>query len=75
MNGSIGKLAEEVLAEVKSGALTKLAEHAILEGAEEQAKNQTTLGQALSKLASSLRSKSAGVTVDDLKSFVAGLRK
>jgi hypothetical protein len=74
MTGSIGKLAEDVLAEVRDGALTKLAEHAILESAEERAQHTTELGRSLSKMATILRSKSGGLTVEDLQTFLARLR-
>lgn len=76
MNGSIGKLAEQVVAEVKAGALTKLAEHAIMDHVEAQATAQTDLGKAMLKLATALRGKaSSDITIDELKSFIEGLRE
>lgn len=75
MAGSIGQLAEQVVAEVKAGALTKLAEHEILNEVETRNAAQTDLGKAMLKLATALRGKaSSDVTVDDLKSFIEGLR-
>jgi len=74
MIGSIGHLAEQVLAEVKSGALTKIAEVQLLDHAESQARAQTELGKGLLKLATTLRGKPHDVSMDELKSFLWGLR-
>jgi hypothetical protein len=74
MTGSIGQLAEQVLAEVKSGAMTKIAEVQILNLAEETARVQTVLGKSMVKLATSLRSKTSGISMDELKNFLWGLR-
>ena len=74
MIGSIGKLAEQVIAEVKAGALTKLAEHAILDQVEAQTTARTALGKTMLKLATALRGKSSNsVSIDELKTFIAGL--
>ncbi len=76
MVGSIGKIAEEVLQEVKEGKLTKLAEHAIVEDAEKQASSRAPLGQAALKLAAVIRSNaSTGVSVGELKAFVDQVRQ
>lgn len=69
MIGSIGKLAEEVLQEVKSGKLVKLAQHKILEEAEPVM--HTKIGKTMMELASDIRNKSDGITVGDLENFVA----
>lgn len=74
MTGSIGQLAEQVLAEVKSGAMTKIAEVQLLNQAEETAKVQTELGKSMMKLAASLRSKTSSISMDELKNFLWGLR-
>lgn len=76
MSGSIGKIAQEVLDEVKAGKLTKLAEHVIVEDAEKTASARTPLGRAALKLAALLRSRTGtDVTVDELKQFVDGVQK
>jgi len=75
MTGSIGKMAEDILAEVKDGKLTKLAEHVILDNAEKRASSRTELGRAALKLAAELRSNAtSSVTVDDLRKFVDGIQ-
>lgn len=76
MVGSIGRIAEEVLQEVKNGKLVKLAEHVIVEEAEKKASAQTPLGRAALKLAAVIRSNaSSDVTVDELRQFVDGIQK
>jgi len=75
MAGSIGQLAEQIVAAVKAGAMTKLAEHEILDQVEARATAQTDLGRTMLKLATALRGKASNdVTVDELKSFIEGLR-
>ena len=71
MAGEIGRIAEEVLQEVKDGKLTKLAEHVIVEEAEKKASARSPLGQAALKLAAVIRSNAGSdVSVDELKQFV-----
>jgi len=75
MDGSIGNIAEEILAEVKAGKLTKVAEHVILEEAEKKAVARTDLGRAALKLAAELRTNAGSdVSVEDLRQFVDGIR-
>jgi hypothetical protein len=75
MSGSIGKLAEQILAETKAGALTKLAEVEAFDLAEIDAQVQTELGKSMLKLSSALRGKASNdVTMDDLKMFLGSLR-
>lgn len=72
MIGSIGTLTEEILQEVRSAKLTKLAEHQMIKEACEKRPPRTELGKQLLKLASELRSMGDEVTVDDLQKFVDG---
>lgn len=75
MIGSIGQLAEQVVAEIKAGAMTKLAEHEILDEAETRNTARTDLSKAMLKLATTLRSKAPNdITINELKSFIEGLR-
>jgi hypothetical protein len=74
MAGSIGKLAEQILAETKAGALTKIAEIEAFDSAETYAQVQTELGKSLLKLSSALRGKASNdVTMDDLRAFLGSL--
>ncbi len=70
MNGSIGKLAEDVVNEVKNLKLEKLAEHKKEAAAASRPKLETQIGAALQKLAEDLHSKSNDVTVSDVTDFV-----
>jgi hypothetical protein len=70
MNGSIGKLAEEVVQEVKNLKLEKLAEFKKTAADASHPKLETEIGAALQKLAADLRSKSNVVTVSDVVNFV-----
>lgn len=76
MTGSIGQLADELICEVKTGKLVKLAEHQLLKEAESKATAKTDLGNALLKLAAALRSKAShGISMDDLKVFLSGIKE
>lgn len=70
---SIAQVADAVLAEVRAGTLTKLAEHDIVAQETKAAAARSELARGLSKLASLLRSKDADVTVAELRNFIAGL--
>jgi len=72
MKGSIGTLSEEVLQEVKSAKLTKLAQHQLVKEAAMKPTIQTNIGKALIKLADDLRSNSGGITVKDVEDFLNG---
>jgi len=67
--GSIGRLAEKVLEEVRRGA-EKTAEHMLLKEAEDQSL-KTDVGRMLHKLAAVLRSSTTeGVSQKELNDFV-----
>ncbi len=69
MNGSIGRLAEELLEEVRRGR-TKTAEHTLLKEAEDKCL-KTEVGLTLHKLAMLMRSStSQGVSQKELEDFV-----
>jgi len=70
MSGSIGKLAEQVLEEVKKGSLVKLAEYRLVKEAMEKPTGQHPFARALLKLAETLRRKNEDVSVGDLKEFM-----
>lgn len=70
MTGSIGKIAEQILAEVKQGALTKIAQHDVVKEASQRPHRRTAVGQQLAKLAEDLRAASADVTVEDVRNFL-----
>lgn len=70
MRGEIGRLAEEVLAQVKGENLVKLAEYRALRNAEAQPTASTPLGQAMLKLAEIVRSTSDDVSVADVQNFL-----
>lgn len=72
MIGSIGTLTEEILQEVRSAKLTKLAEHQMIKEACESKPPRTELGRQLLKLAEELRSTGDEISVDDLQKFVDG---
>jgi proline dehydrogenase len=72
MTGSIGTLTEEILHEVRSAKLTKLAEHQMIKEACEKRPPTTELGKQLLKLATELRAMGDEITVDDLQKFVDG---
>jgi len=75
MAGTIGQLADELIREVKTGKLVKLAEHKLLKEAESKVGAKTDLGKALLKMATALRSKSGDkVSMDDLKAFLSGIK-
>ena len=72
MTGSIGDLAEQVLREVKSDKLVKLAQYKVLKEAQEKPKMRTKVGQALMKLAEELRNEPEDITIGDLEDFLNG---
>lgn len=72
MAGSVGEIAEKVLAEVRSAKLTKLAEHQMVKEASEKPRMQTPVGQALLKLAEDIKAQRIEVTDEDLEKFVYG---
>ena len=75
MTGSIGQLADELIREVKTGKLVKLAEQQIIKEAESKVAVKTELGNALLKLGTALRSKSGTqISMDDLKAFLSGIK-
>ena len=73
MSGSIGNLAEQVLREVRSGELTKLAQHEILRDTERTPKLETEIGKALYKAAQELRNNPDEITVSDVEEFLGVL--
>jgi hypothetical protein len=76
MTGSIGQLADELIREVKTGKLVKLAEHQIVKEAESKVAARTELGNALLKLGAALRSKSGTqVSMHDLTAFLSGIKR
>ena len=72
MKSSIETLAEEVLQEVKSAKLTKLAQHQFVKESAKKPNITTNIGKALVKLAEDLRSNSGSITAKDLEDFVNG---
>jgi len=72
MTGSIGTLADEVLQEVRSAKLTKLAEHQMIKEACEHPPLKSPLAQQLVKVAAELREQRDEITVADLQQFVDG---
>jgi len=75
MAGSIGVIAEQLLKEVRDGALTKVAEVEMLKTAEAKGVTRTKVGKALKKLAVALHSKSSGVSMGELREFLNGSAK
>jgi len=69
MESSIGNLAEEVLQEVKSDKLVKIAQYKMLKEAKPVMRTQ--IGKTLMKLATDLRTAPDDVTVGDLERFLA----
>jgi hypothetical protein len=72
MPGSVGEIAERVLAEVRSAKLTKLAEHQMVKEASEKPRARTPIGQALLKFAEEVRAQRIEVSEEDLEKFVYG---
>jgi len=72
MAGSIGVIAEQLLEEVRNGALTKIAEVEMLKTAEAKGVTRTEVGSALKKLAVALRSKNSHISMDELRTFLNG---
>ena len=73
MVGSIGEIAEQGLAEVRSSKLTKLAQHKILKEAQAAPAVRTEVGKLLMKLSEDMRSGSTDVTTGDLETFLSGV--
>jgi len=73
MPGSIGKIAEEVLDQVKHNKLVKLAQHQAFKEIEKAPK--TELGSLLKKMAMLMRNNlQDDITVEELSRFVHGER-
>lgn len=70
MSGDIGRLAEEVLTQVKGENLVKLAEYKALRDAYAQPTANTPLGQAMLKLAENIRNASNDVSIADVQNFL-----
>jgi len=70
----IGDIAEQVLDEVRSAGLTKIAEHQIVRAESAKPRARTELGTALLKVAEELRSADNDITVGDLTGFLNGVR-
>jgi hypothetical protein len=71
--GSIGTLAEQIVNEVKSESLTKLAQTEFVKVAEKAPNPKTAVGQLLHKIAADLRASSGSddaVTIGDVKEFL-----
>jgi hypothetical protein len=73
MAGSIGEIAEQVVAEVRSSKLTKLAQHQTLKEAQSQPVVRTSVGKLLMKLAEDVKHGSTDITTEDLESFLSGV--
>ena len=71
MAGSIGELAEQVLQEVKSDKLTKLAQHHILKEAQAKPVMHTKVGKTLIAMAEDLRSGSEDISLGDFENFIS----
>lgn len=74
MSGSIGKIAEELLSDVKSNKLIKLAQQTIIKEATVRPAPTTDVGKLLHKLAEEVRSGRVEVSIADVKQFVEGLK-
>lgn len=74
MTGSIGDIAEQVLEEVRSAKLTKLAQHHILKEAETKPAVQTEIGKFLLKLSEEIRNDTLDITTQDLENFLNGVK-
>ena len=70
MAGSIGNLAEQVLEEVRSEKLVKLAQVQTVDVDGKKPRMRTEIGKALYKAAQALRSGDTEVTVGDVEDFV-----
>ena len=70
MTGTIGKLAEQIVEDVKQNALTKIAQHEVVREASRNPAPKTEIGKLLHKVAQDLRSKSDDVTVGDVQNFL-----
>lgn len=71
MNGAIGKMAEEIVEEVRQNALLKVAQHEVVKEASARPNPKTELGKLLHKLAAEVRNMPNDVTVADVKNFLA----
>jgi len=70
MLDSIGSLAEQVLHEVKSDKLIKIAQHEMIKEAQAKPVMHTKIGKTLLKLADDLRNDSSDITVGELENFI-----
>ena len=66
----IGDIAEQVLEEVRSANLTKIAEHEVIQAEGRKPRPKTALGAALLKCAEDLRSMNEDITVEELQGFL-----
>ena len=73
MTGSIAKLADAVLAEVKVSKLTELATHQIIKEASVRSVARTTMGKLLQKVAESVRAEDSDISIDEIRNFIEGV--
>lgn len=71
MNGAIGKMAEQIVEEVRQNALLKIAQHEVVKEASTRPNPKTEIGKLLHKFAAEIRSVRGDVTVADVKKFLA----
>jgi len=74
MRGSIGDIAEQVLEEVRSSKLTKVAQYEILKEEESKPRARTKVGKLLLKLSEDVRLGNEDITVEELDAFVTGVQ-
>jgi len=67
--GSIGQLAENIVNQVKSEKLTKIAEYQLIKQASTEPP-KTEIGRTLAKLAEEVRTQKLGISLEDLNSFL-----
>lgn len=70
MNGAIGKMAEQIVEEVRQNALLKIAQHEVVKEASARPNPKTEIGKLLHKFANALRNTPNDVTVADVKKFL-----
>lgn len=70
MIGSIGKLAEQVLQEIRSDKIVKLAQYQMIKEAQEKPRMHTEIGRVMMKLAEDLRGEFGDVTVSEFENFI-----
>jgi len=72
--GSIGQIAEAVLADVRESKLIKLAQQQFVKEAAEHPEPRTEVAKSLHKLAEELRTEKDDVSVDEVLSFLSEVR-